>query len=258
MIMLIELEAIDWVLTIVLIGIALSLSRWQKIGLEEQLLVSAARSILQLVVAGYLLELVFSLETVWGVLGVILLMVLMGTLVTRNRVSQKLSRLVWIAGGSLLLTTGLTLSYVILLMIQPPTWYDPQYAIPLAGIIIGSAVNAATIAGERLVSSLETHRGEIETHLSLGATPSDAIALYRRQAIRAGLLPHLNQMALVGIVTLPGILTGQLLGGVTPLNAVSYQIVILLVLAFANLLATFLITAGIYRQFFTPEAQLRF
>ena len=253
----IELEAIDLALTVILMVIAISLSRWQKLGLEGSLLISAGRSILQLAVVGYLLELVFTLETVWGVLSVILLMLVMATLVTRNRVSQKLSRLFWIAGGSLLLTTGLTLSYVILLIIQPPTWYDPQYVIPLAGIILGNAVNGATIAGERLVSSLENNRGEIETHLSLGATPEGAIALYRRQAIRAGILPNLNQMALVGIVTLPGILTGQLLGGVNPLNAVSYQILILFTLALANLLATSLMTAGIYRQFFTPQAQLK-
>ncbi|MFP4692661.1 MAG: ABC transporter permease [Halothece sp.] len=255
--MLIELEAIDLALTVILMVIAISLSRWQKLGLEGSLFISAGRSILQLAVVGYLLELVFTLETVWGVLGVILVMLVMATFVTRNRVSQKLSRLFWIASGSLLLTTGLTLSYVILLIIQPPTWYDPQYVIPLAGIILGNAVNGATIAGERLVSSLENNRGEIETHLSLGATPEGAIALYRRQAIRAGILPNVNQMALVGIVTLPGILTGQLLGGVNPLNAVSYQILILFTLALANLLATSLMTAGIYRQFFTPQAQLK-
>lgn len=255
--MLIELEAIDLALTVILMVIAISLSRWQKLGLEGSLLISAGRSILQLAVVGYLLELVFTLETPWGVLSVILLMLAMATLVTRSRVSKQLSRLFWIAGGSLLLTTGLTLSYVILLIIQPPTWYDPQYVIPLAGIILGNAVNGATIAGERLVSSLENNRGEIETHLSLGATPEGAIALYRRQAIRAGILPNLNQMALVGIVTLPGILTGQLLGGVNPLDAVSYQILILFTLALANLLATSLMTAGIYRQFFTPQAQLK-
>lgn len=144
-----------------------------------------------------------------------------------------------------------------LFIVQPSTWYDPQYWIPLAGIIIGNAVNGGTIAGERLVNAIETNRGEIETHLCLGASPQRAIALYRRQAIRAGILPNLNQMALVGIVTLPGILTGQLLGGVNPLNAVSYQILVLFSLALANLVTASLVTSGIYRQFFTPEAQLR-
>jgi len=255
--MLIALDAVDLVLTMVLMVVAVSVSRWQQLGLEGQLSISAGRALLQLVAIGYVLELVFTLETPWGVLGVLLVMVAMATIVTRNRISQKLSHLVWIAGGSLLLTTGLTLAYVTLLIVQPPTWYDPQYWVPLAGIIIGNAVNGATIAGERLVNAIETNRGEIETHLCLGATPKDAIALYRRQAIRAGILPNLNQMALVGLVTIPGTLSGQLLGGINPLDAVSYQILILFSLALANLVTASLITAGIYRQFFTPQAQLR-
>lgn len=255
--MLIELDTGDLVLTMVLIVVALSVSRWQQLGLEGQLFISAARALLQLIAVGYGLELVFTLKTVWGVLLVLLVMMLMATVLTRNRISQKLSGLLWVAGGSLLLTTGLTLCYVMLLIVQPSVWYDPQYWIPMAGIIIGNAVNGATVAGERLVNALENNRGEIETHLCLGATPWGAIALYRRRAIRAGIIPNLNQMALVGVVTLPGILTGQLLGGVDPLSAVSYQLLILFSLAFANLLTTSLITAGIYRQFFTPQAQLR-
>ena len=255
--MLIELDIVDLVLTIILIVIALSVSRWQQLGLEGQLLFSAGRALLQLAAVGYVLELVFTLKTPWAVLAVLLVMVAIATTITRSRISQQRWQWFGMIGGSLVLTTALTLGYVMLLIVQPTTWYDPQYWIPLAGIIIGNAVNGATVAGERLINALETNRGEIETHLCLGATPQGAIALYRRQAIRAGILPNLNQMALVGIVTLPGILTGQLLGGVTPLNAVSYQILVLFTLALANLLTTSLITAGIYRQFFTPQAQLR-
>ncbi len=255
--MLIELDSIDLVLMLVLMVIAVGLSRWQKLELEGQLFLSAGRALLQLIAVGYLLELVFTLETFWGVFAILLLMIIIATTVAKNRISQKLSQLFWLVGGSLLLTTSLTLGYVMLLIIQPSTWYDPQYWIPLAGIIIGNAVNGGTIAGERLINAIETNRGEIETHLCLGATPKIAIASYRRQAIRAGLVPNLNQMALVGIVVLPGILTGQLLGGVNPLNAVSYQILVLFVLALANLLTASFVTAGIYRQFFTREAQLQ-
>jgi len=255
--MLIELDTLDLILTLLLMIVALGISRWQQLGLEGQLFLSAGRALIQLVAVGYILELVFTLETVWGVFSVLLVMIIIATTVTRNRISQKLSRLFGLVGVSLLLTTAITLGYIMLLIVQPPTWYDPQYWIPFAGIIIGNAVNGGTIAGERLVNALESNRGEIETHLCLGASPQRAIALYRRQAIRAGILPNLNQMALVGVVTLPGILTGQLLGGVSPLNAISYQILVLFSLALANLMTTSLITAGIYRQFFTAEAQLR-
>jgi putative ABC transport system permease protein len=118
-------------------------------------------------------------------------------------------------------------------------------------------MNGAAIAGERLVSTITSSRLEIETHLSLGATPQQAVELYRKDAIRAGLIPILNQMMVVGLVTLPGIITGQLLSGIDPLNAASYQILILFMLAFASLTTTVLVTQGLARQFFNAQAQLQ-
>ena len=118
-------------------------------------------------------------------------------------------------------------------------------------------MNGAAIAGERLVSTITSSRLEIETHLSLGATPQQAVTTYRKDAIRAGLIPALNQMTVAGIVTLPGMITGQLLSGIDPLDAASYQILILLMLAFANLFTTVLITKGLTRQFFNTQSQLQ-
>jgi putative ABC transport system permease protein len=93
--------------------------------------------------------------------------------------------------------------------------------------------------------------------LSLGATAQEAVATYRKDAIRAGLIPTLNQMMVVGVVTLPGMITGQLLSGVSPLDAASYQILIMFMLAFANLITAVLVTQGLTRQFFNEQAQLQ-
>ena len=111
--------------------------------------------------------------------------------------------------------------------------------------------------GERLVSIITSSRLEIETHLSLGATPKQAVAAYRKDAIRAGLIPILNQMMVVGVVTLPGMITGQLLSGIDPLNAASYQILIMFMLAFANLTTALLVTQGLIRQLFNAHSQLQ-
>ncbi|MEM6256631.1 MAG: ABC transporter permease, partial [Cyanobacteria bacterium P01_D01_bin.156] len=94
------------------------------------------------------------------------------------------------------------------------------------------------------------------THLSLGATPDQAIASYRREAIKAGLIPTVNSMMVVGLVTLPGIITGQLLSGIDPLNAALYQMLIMFMLAFSTLVTALLVTHGIQRQFFNAAAQL--
>jgi putative ABC transport system permease protein len=142
------------------------------------------------------------------------------------------------------------------LIIQPDRWFEPQYVIPLAGIVLGNAMNAAALAGERLVSTINASYLEIETHLSLGATPQQAIVQYRKDAVRAGLIPTVNQMMIIGMVTLPGIITGQLLSGVNAREAASYQILIMLMIAFTNVLTTVLVTRGISRQFFNSAAQL--
>ncbi|NEQ97405.1 MAG: ABC transporter permease, partial [Cyanothece sp. SIO2G6] len=96
---------------------------------------------------------------------------------------------------------------------------------------------------------------DIETHLSLGATPTQATRSYRQDAIQAGMIPIINSMMVVGLVTLPGVMTGQILGGVSPLDAVLYQMLIMFVLAFTNLVATILVVRGIESQFFGKDMQ---
>lgn len=235
---------------------AIGLSAWQQVGLEWNLAVATGRTVLQLLMVGYLLAIVFSLRSPWMVLAVIGVMLAIATVVARNRISKKVPRLAPIVGGSIFISTLLTLGYINWVVIRPEVWYEPQYVIPLAGILLGNAMNGAAIAGERLVSALNNNQLEIETHLCLGATPWQAIAQLRRDAIKAGLIPTINAMMVVGVVTLPGIITGQLLSGVEPLTAALYQMLIMFMLAFVTLVTTVLVTYGIYRQFFNSASQL--
>ena len=254
---LIRLDILDLALALGMMAIAIGLSAWERLGLEWSLAIAAGRTVLQLLVVGYILEFIFALNNPWAVLAVLLVMLTIAAIVARNRISKKYPALLPLVWGSILVSTALTLCYTNLLVIQPASWYEPQYLIPLAGIVLGNAMNGAAIAGERLVSTFNASKLEIETHLSLGATPEQAVAQYRKDAIKAGLIPTLNQMMVVGIVTLPGIITGQLLSGVNPLDASSYQILIMFMLAFANLVTTLLVTQGLCRQFFNQAAQLK-
>lgn len=253
---LIRLDLVDLVLALGLMVIAIGLSAWERLGLEWSLAIATVRTVIQLLVVGYVLAFVFAIDNPWAVLAVLAAMVTIAAVVTRNRISKKLPQVLPLVWVSILVSAALTLSYTNLLIIQPVKWYEPQYLIPLAGIVLGSAINGAAIAGERFVSTINASQLEIETHLSLGATPQQAVAQYRKDAIRAGLIPILNQMTVVGIVTLPGIITGQLLSGVNPLDAASYQILIMFMLAFANLVTALLVTQGLSRQFFNIAAQL--
>ncbi|MBD2384054.1 ABC transporter permease [Cylindrospermum sp. FACHB-282] len=253
---LIKLDLVDLAMAVGLMALAIGLSAWEKLGLELNLVLATGRTILQLLVLGYVFDFIFAIDNIWAVLAILTVMLTITAIVARNRISQKipyLSPLVW---GAIFVSTALTLLYVNFLIIQPERWFEPQYLIPLAGIIFGNAMNAAAIAGERLVNTIKQQPTEIETHLSLGATPKQAISQYRKDAIRAALIPTLNQMMLIGMVALPGITTGQLLAGIKPLDAVSYEILIMFMVVVANLLTTVLVTKGLCRQFFNSAAQL--
>ena len=239
-----------------LMAIAILLSIWQGLGLSKTLAIATGRTLIQLLGVGLFLSIIFATRNPFAVLGVILVMITIAATVARSRIDRDLPRLlqwVWLA----IFSAGLiTMSYVNVFVIRLEPWYDPRYLIPLTGIVLGNAMTAASLAGDRLVSALRNNRIEIETHLSLGATPAQATQAYRQSAIKAGLIPTVNAMMVVGLVTLPGAITGQILAGADPLIAAIYQILIMFMLALATLIASLVVTYGIQQQFFTPAMQL--
>ncbi len=239
-----------------LMAIAIGLASWQQLGISRLLAIATGRTIVQLLGVGVLLAFVFATRNPFIVLAVLLGMTTIAAVVARNRIDRDLPRLlkwVWLA---IFASALLTISYVCLLVIRLDPWYDPRYLIPLTGIVLGNAMTAASVAGERFVSALRNNRSEIETHLSLGATATQAVQTYRQAAIKAGLIPTINTMMIVGLVTLPIIMAGQILAGADPLIAAIYQILIMFMLAIANLIASLVVTYGIMQQFFTPAMQL--
>ncbi len=239
-----------------MMAIAIALSSWQGLGLSRLLAIATGRTIVQLLGVGLFLAVIFATRSPLAVLAVLVGMATIAAIVARSRIDRDLPRLlrwVWLA----IFSSGLvTMTYVVVLVIRPDPWYDPRYLIPLTGIVLGNAMTASSIAGERLVNALRNNRVEIETHLSLGATPAQAALTYRRAAIKAGLIPTVNAMMVVGLVTLPGAITGQILAGADPLIAALFQMLIMFMLALATLIAALIVTYGIMQQFFTPAMQL--
>lgn len=252
----VELSLVGMLWATGMMAIAIAIASWQNLGLSKMLAIATGRTIIQLLGVGIFLAFIFETRNPFAILAVLIGMVTIAATVARNRIDRELPKLlkwVWIA----IFISGLvTMTYVNLLVIDPEPWYDPRYLIPLTGIVLGNAMTAASIAGERMVNALRNHRVEIETHLSLGATPAQAIQAYRQASIKAGLIPTINAMMVVGLVTLPGIITGQILAGADPLTAAIYQILIMFMLALATLIAALVVTYGIMKQFFTPAMQL--
>ncbi len=252
----ISLDTVDLVLCLGLIAIAIVLSLWRKLGLEKQLAYSAVRSMIQLIAIGYILDIVFAIDNWLLVLAILGVMITIASIVTRNRIDQKLKGLLPTVILSIFASSAFTLAYMILLIVQPERWYDPQYLIPLGGMLFGNAMNGASLAGDRLLNAIIQNRLEIETHLCLGATARQAISSYQKEAVRTGLIPTLNNMMVIGLVSLPGMFTGQVLGGTNPRDAASYQILILFAIVLTNLIAIVLVTEGIYKHFFNQKEQL--
>ena len=237
--------------------IAVGISHWQKLGLAQRLVIGALRTVVQLMLVGYVLVSLFALDR-WYLVGVALLgMLLVATKAAVNRQFRVSRTLLMITGVAMLLASGFTLLYISTLVVRVAPWYNPQYLIPLFGMIVGSTMNAAAIAAERLASEVVARKAEIEAYLALGATYQQASQQSVRQALRAALIPTVNGLMVVGIVTLPGMMTGQILAGASPLIAIRYQIVVAFMQAAAVAITTAIVTLWYRRTFFTSALQLK-
>jgi putative ABC transport system permease protein len=243
----------------VLVLIAVGISAWQRLGLARGFIVGAIRAVVQLVAVGYILVYLFANARWWLVLLALLVMLVAATATATRRHGSSGGdrRTLWtISGTAMLVSAGLTLAYVTQLVLQVRPWYDPRYLVPLFGMIVGNAMNGAALAAERFASEMESRRGEVEAYLALGASASRAAAEPVRRALVASLIPSVNGLMVVGLVQLPGMMTGQILAGQSPLLAVRYQIVVAFMLAGATAMTAAIVVLWYRRTFFTPAAQL--
>jgi putative ABC transport system permease protein len=239
------------------IAIAIGLLQWQRINLGGQILLAAARSILQLLVMGFGLQVIWQLNNPLVTVGSICVLAIVTAIAASNRISDRLKNLLPLVSGAILTSLIVALGYTILVVIKPDNWWQPQYLLAYAGISLGYLLNSTAVAGERMIGEIERHQAEIETHLSLGATPDRAILSYRQAAVKAALVPTIDLLMVAGLVTIPGFLSGELLANVQPVNAAGYQIVALFTTIASNTIAVLLVTQGIANRYFTRDARLR-
>ncbi len=251
----IDLTLLDLALVYGLILLCAALVRLRG-GEVGGLLIAALRMGLQLFLVGYVLHLIFAFESALPVLLVLLLMGAMAVHTVAGRIKERMPHFYKVVGSAMLVGCGGGTIYFCVLVIGPDPWYNPRYLIPLAGMIIGNAMTGASLAAERLSEEIRSRRDEIETALCLGATAREASLPAVRSAFNAALIPSINAMAAMGIVFLPGMMTGQILSGTEPMIAVKYQIAIMCVITGSVAVTSFLILQQGCRGYFSPHEQL--
>lgn len=206
------------------LAVLVLLWRWS-IGIRESLY-GLSRMLLQLLIIGYFLVFLFGADSGWIILGVLSVMVLASSWIALRTTGGKRTKLYGIALGSIVLGGGLTFVIITQGVLRLDPWYEPRYVVPLAGMIFGGAMNAVSLAAERF-----------ETEIMRDANYEDA----RNTALKTALIPITNSLFAVGLVSLPGMMTGQILSGTSPLTAVRYQIMVM-----CMLFASSGLTAGCY------------
>jgi putative ABC transport system permease protein len=205
-------------------GISLAL----KLGLERRLLVAAVATVVQL-------------------------LLIASAAIQRTHIRYPgvwLSSIVSVWASSWLMTA---LALFVIVPVKP--WYSPQYAIPLLGMILGNTLNGISLGLDRLGGELAAKRAQVEALLAIGATRWEAARKPIQEAVRTGLIPIMNSMMVVGIVSLPGMMTGQILAGANPVQAVKYQIVIMFLIASSTALGTVSVVLLSYRRLFNRSHQ---
>jgi UDP-glucose/iron transport system permease protein len=242
----IDLSGHDLALAALLLLINGAISLTFGLRLEARVALAAVRMTVQLAAIAFILKFVFAQTSPLWTLVVALAMVLVAGYELMRRQGRRFSG--WWAYGlgnaTLLLVGGLATLYAAAGLIGPQPWYAPRYVLPILAMVLAATLTSVSLALQTLTEGAEQEREAIEARIALGATRFGAFSPLVRRALGAAITPLLNTMSLAGMVTLPGLMTGQILAGADPVEAAKYQIVIMLVLSGASGLGALIAAFG--------------
>ncbi len=254
----IALSAFDLGIACLLVLLVAAMTWWLRTGATRALLIATLRTAVQLFLLGYVLKLVFAAGAWQWVLLIMAVMLLVAGYEVNARQHRPFAG--WWGYGmgtvSMFVSSFSILLLVLLVMVQPDPWYQPQYAIPLLGMLLGNSMTGIALSLDRLTESAWKQRAEIEAQLMLGHGWHSAVSGIRREALRSGLMPIINAMAAAGIVSLPGMMTGQILAGSPPVEASKYQILIMFLIAAASGLGSIVAVQFGARRLFDERERL--
>lgn len=236
------------------------ISIWLNLNMEKRLLIASIRTVVQLMLIGLILEWIFELSW-WPAILLLTLTMTLTAGVTAVQRSQRRFPGIWINSiVAVFVSSWLVSGFALTVIIPPQNWSasPAQYLIPLLGMILGNTLNGISLGLDRLSEELVIRRAEVELKLTLGATRNEAAREALQNAVRSGMTPIINSMMVVGLVSLPGLMTGQILAGASPLESVKYQIVMMFLIAAGTALGTVISIVLGFRRMFNSKHQFLF
>ncbi|MEM7736599.1 MAG: iron export ABC transporter permease subunit FetB [Deinococcota bacterium] len=227
------------------------MSRWQRADLEADLLIATARSFVQLIAIGYVLELVFNQDNILFTSTILVIMVTIAGRTSGNR-AKGIRHASWIGIIAIGISTILTVGLLLVLGVFD---FVPDDIIPIGGMVVGNSMSVATLVMTRLRDDITDQRLMIESKLALGATSREASLQQFRRALRSAMIPIIDSTKTVGLIKLPGAMTGMILAGASPLTAVRLQIIVMYMLIGATMFTALSAAYLSYRGFFNQQHQ---
>jgi putative ABC transport system permease protein len=255
----ISLNSVDLGIAGALVLILALLSQRTALGIGKSMIIAGIRTVVQLTLIGMVLEALFaSSRFLWiALMSMVMLLVAGREVVARSRRRLTGPWSFGIGTLSMFLSSFSITVLTLVVIIGPDPWYQPQYAIPLLGMMLGNTMTGVALGLDRLTDGVWRQRALIENRLMLGERWHIAIGDIRRDAMRAGMIPTINAMAAAGIVSLPGMMTGQILAGSSPALAVQYQILIMFTITAGTGFGTLAAVLAGSRRLFDERERLR-
>ncbi|KAL8036131.1 hypothetical protein ABFX02_12G139800 [Erythranthe guttata] len=234
------------------VALAVVMSYFQKLGLEGEMVYSILRAFIQLSIIGFVLEFIFNQKNVlWIILAYLFMVTIAGY--TAGQRAKHVPRGKYVAGVSILAGTAVTMFLLVILRVFP---FTPRYIIPVAGMMVGNAMTVTGVTMKKLRDDIKMQINLVETALALGATPRQATLQQVKRALVIALSPVLDNAKTVGLISLPGAMTGMIMGGASPLEAIQLQIVVMNMLVGASTVSSITSTYLCWPYFFTKAYQL--
>jgi putative ABC transport system permease protein len=252
-----DITIIRLIAAYIFILILLLIAKYQDINNKTEIIVANLRMTVQLVLVGYVLTYIFNNPNPLYTLLILTLMELFAIHNIYNRVDAQLSfELKKIIALAMISGTVMTIIYFMLIVIDLSPWYQPQYFIPISGMLIGNSMTGISLGATGLINGINDNKKMIENALMLGAKPQATVKVITNRAFYNAILPTINSMMGMGIIFLPGMMTGQILAGAAPLTAIKYQIAIMLgILGSVTLTVYILVNWGV-KTFFNDRSQI--